>query len=55
MPRHVGELLAAGEKVAGVVIVPRRLPMQEAIDELEIIVVCSMAEEWADTVRFIPL
>lgn len=55
MPHHVGELLAAGETVAGVIIAPRRLPLQEAIDELEVIVVCSAAEDWENTVRFVPL
>jgi hypothetical protein len=55
MPGHAGDLLAAGQPLAGVIIVPRRLSLQQAIDELEIIVACSETAEWAGLVRYLPL
>lgn len=55
MPDHVADLIAAGEKVAGVVIVPRRLSIGRVIDDLEIIVMCSSEDEWVNVVRHLPL
>jgi predicted nuclease of predicted toxin-antitoxin system len=55
MSDHAAERIAAGEKLAGVIIVPRKMPVGQAIDELEIIVVCSLEDEWNDAVRFLPL
>lgn len=55
MPDHAAERIAAGEKMPGVFVVPRRLSLHEAIDDLEILVVCSLEYEWNDAVRILPL
>ena len=38
MPYHAADQLARGERVAGIIIVSRRLPVSQVIDDLEIIV-----------------
>ena len=55
MPAHAARRLAAGDDIAGVIVVSRRIPISTAIDELEIAVLCSEAEEWKNLVRHIPL
>lgn len=55
MPRHATDRMAAGERVAGVFVVPRRLPLSQVIDDLEVMVACSEQSEWKDLVRFLPL
>lgn len=55
MPGHAADRVAAGEKMAGVFVVPRRLPISEVIDDLEIIVTCSLEGEWENTIRYLPL
>ncbi|GEM_PF-814001 len=46
MPHHAGERIAAGERMSGVFVVLRKMAIRQAIDELEIIVVCSNENEW---------
>jgi Domain of unknown function (DUF5615) len=55
MPGHVADRIIAGENVAGVVIVPQDLPIGRAIDDLEIIVNCSSADEWINIIQRLPL
>ena len=55
MPYHAADRIAAGEKMPGVFVVPRQLPIAQAIDDLEIIVVCSQENEWQDMIRYLPL
>jgi uncharacterized protein DUF5615 len=55
MPGHVADRIAAGGQVAGVVIVPQQLQIRQAIDDLELIVTCSSADEWINIVRYLPL
>ena len=55
MPAHAATRLAAGDQIAGVLVVSRRTSVGAAIDELEIVVVCSEPEEWRNLVRHIPL
>jgi hypothetical protein len=47
--------MAAGERMTGVIVVPRRLPMRQVIDELAVIVVCSAENEWENIIRYLPL
>ena len=54
MPAHARRL-AAGDDIAGVIVVLRRIPISTAIDELEIVVLCSEPEEWQNLIRHIPL
>lgn len=46
MPDHAAERLASGERMDGLLIVPRRLRIAEVIDELAIIVECSEPGDW---------
>lgn len=55
MPRHLAALLTQGRSLAGIFIVPRRLPIGQAIDELEIMITCSEPEEWQNIVKILPL
>lgn len=55
MPDHVADRITAGERVAGVVIVPQQLQIRRAIDDLELIVMCSDEDEWENVVRYLPL
>ena len=55
MPDHAAERLAGGERVAGVLIIPRRLSITEVIDELEIVVECSEADDWEGVIKYLPL
>ena len=55
MPVHAADRIAAGEKLSGVIVVPRRLPISRAIDDLEVTVVCSLEKEFENLVRCLPL
>jgi len=55
MPDHIADLIAVGHDVAGVFIVPRKLSLEQAISQLEIIVMCSDETEWINTYRILPL
>lgn len=55
MPDHAANIIKRGEETAGLIVVPRRLPIIEAINDLEIIAACSSAEEWNNSIRFLPL
>ena len=55
MPTHAARRLAAGDDIAGVIVVSRLIPISIAIDELEIAVMCSEQDEWKNLVRHIPL
>ena len=55
MPAHAARRLAAGDDIAGVIVVSRRIPISAAIDELEIVVLCSEPDEWHNLIRHIPL
>lgn len=55
MPGHVADRIAAGKRVAGVVIIMQQSRMRQAIDDLEIIVMCSNEKEWENVVYYLPL
>jgi hypothetical protein len=55
MPAHAASRIAAGNDIAGVIVVPRRIPIGTVIDELEIVVMCSEHHEWKNLIRHIPL
>src|SRR5690348_13005593 len=46
MPRHFGEFLGMSQSSPGVILIPQRLPISEAIDELVLIWSASDAHEW---------
>ena len=45
MPNHAANQMATGEDVAGIIVAPRRLPIKQVIEDLEIVVRCSDASE----------
>ncbi|MBA3784270.1 MAG: DUF5615 family PIN-like protein [Acidobacteria bacterium] len=55
VPKHFAALLDKGSDLTGVFIVPRRLPIGQAIDGLEMMIVCSEIEEWRNIVKILPL
>lgn len=55
MPDHATDLISNEEKIAGVVIVSRKLPIGQVIADLEIIVMCSFENEWENVIRHLPL
>lgn len=55
MPNYAADRMAAGEMVAGLIVVSRRLPIIRVIDELKVIVSCSEAGEWENIIRHLPL
>ena len=44
MPAHAARRLAAGDDIAGVIVVSRRMPISNTIDELEFVVSCRWSE-----------
>jgi hypothetical protein len=55
MPYHATSRIARAEKVAGVIVISRQLPISQVINELEIIVSCSDMSEWENIVKHLPL
>jgi hypothetical protein len=55
MPNHAADRIARDESIAGVIIVSRRLPISQVIDDLEMIATCSEANEWENIIRYLPL
>jgi len=55
MPKHFATLLERDEMLTGVFVVPRRLPIGQAIDELEIMISCSTMQEWQNIIKILPL
>lgn len=55
MPAHAARRLAAGDEIAGVIVVSRQIPISAAINELELAVLCTDQEEWQNLVRHVPL
>ena len=55
MPGHAYHRVLAGEKMSGVFIVPRRLPISVVIEDLELLITATTVVEWADKVFRLPL
>jgi hypothetical protein len=55
MPYHATIRITRAEKVAGIIIVSRQLPVSQVIDDLEMIVSCSDMVEWENVVKHLPL
>lgn len=55
MPGHAYHRVRNGEAMAGLFIVPRELPVGQAISELGVLVACSFEGEWSQLVVFLPL
>jgi predicted nuclease of predicted toxin-antitoxin system len=55
MPSHATDRIEAGEKMAGLIVISRQLPINQVIDNLEMIVVCNLEHEWENVIRYLPL
>ena len=55
MPQHIADFMMSGRDTPGVVIVPRKLPLSLAINELELIIGCTSESEWINNYRVLPL
>ncbi|MCE9556720.1 MAG: DUF5615 family PIN-like protein [Planctomycetes bacterium] len=55
MPREVVGRLRSGLHVSGVIIVDTAAPIGTCIDEILIVVVCSVAAEWRDLIFYLPM
>jgi hypothetical protein len=55
MPDHAADRVRTGIRMCGVVVVPLRIPLAQAIAELELIAMCSLEGEWENKVQFLPL
>jgi len=53
--KHAYDRVAAGLAMPGVFEVPNTLSISHAIDDLLLIVECSLEGEWAGQVRYLPL
>ena len=54
MPNHFAEFIAA-QSSAGVLIVPQKLPISQAVEELLLVWVASEADEWINRIFSLPL
>jgi len=45
MPAPAADLMLAGEVIAGVFIVPRSMPLHQVIEDLELMITCSVISE----------
>jgi hypothetical protein len=54
MPRHASDLLGEGKSIAGLFVVPRRLPLHQVIEDLELMITCSENDEWVNVIRYLP-
>ena len=55
MPDHASDQIRAGLPMSGVIAVPKRLPVGQAIDDLELIATCTVPGEWENRIQFLPL
>jgi hypothetical protein len=54
VPQHFGHFIAR-QASPGVILIPQKLPVSAAIEQLVMIWVVSEAEEWVNQIRFLPL
>ena len=54
MPAHAADLMNEGKNVAGLFVVPRSLPLRQAIEDLELAITCSENTEWLNVIRYLP-
>jgi hypothetical protein len=55
MPKHAADLMVAGKNIAGLIIVPRSMPLRQMLDELELMITCSETDEWINVICYLPL
>ena len=55
VPGFAYDRVRASDSMPGVLVLDDRLPIGRAIDELEILGVCSQPDEWRDQVVYVPM
>jgi hypothetical protein len=55
MTHHAYARVAAGQRMPGVCVIPQSLGIGRAIEELLVVIECSVKEDWENQVRFLPL
>ena len=55
MPKHAADIIGAGKNIAGLFVVPRRMPLHQVLEDLELLVTCSENDEWVNAIRYLPL
>lgn len=55
MPTHAADIMDEGRNIAGLFVVPRSMPLRQALEDLELLVSCSENDEWVNVVRYLPL
>jgi predicted nuclease of predicted toxin-antitoxin system len=55
IPAFAYDRVRAGEPMPGVVVVDDRMPVGQAIEEILLIALASVAGEWSDRVVFLPM
>jgi hypothetical protein len=50
--KHV--LLNEGETIAGLFVVPRRMPLHQVLEDLQLMITCSENDEWVNVIRYLP-
>lgn len=55
MTHYANERVRAGLPMPGVFVVPKIVAVGRAIDELTILVECSLEGEWENQIRYVPL
>ena len=55
MPDHVAAYLAAGGSTWGVLLVTRRCSFRQLLDDLVLVWSATEAEEWRDSIHYLPL
>lgn len=55
MPQHFADFLASGQHSAGLVLVPRKLPIAQVIEELYLIWEATTPDYWRNLIQYLPL
>lgn len=55
MPRFAWARVVAGQPMAGLIQVSDAVPTDRAVDELELLLTCTLESEWPNRVYYIPL
>ena len=54
MPTHAAGSMGHGKNIAGLFVLPRNMPVHQAIEDLELMITCSENDEWVNVIRYLP-
>jgi len=54
MPSHAADLMREGKNIAGLFVVPRSMPLHQALEDLELMITSSENDEWVNVIRYLP-